>query len=292
MIYLLFIKDLEYQANRIMAVAWTLAPPVLFGWIRSREEAAVAVAATALLLIPIAPVTAYAKASPSTTSHVDRQVGEWFAALPDSSRILIDVQDNLHVWYSHWPYMEALHRFAGDDRKIVIPLLNKSYVSPRRPPPEKTDFLGVTHIVRGADGGRVGADGEVIASNDRYRLYRVRQPLFWLRTTGFYDLEPSGYARMKQDGKILLQSGATGMKTIRFAAMANPAFGSVRLRVAANGQTAGWVDVQVHVGSFSLQIPVRQGCNDIVLHSEREPAPPGNGDGRLLSVYLGPVSVQ
>jgi hypothetical protein len=288
--YLLFVRAQEYQANRMLAIAWALAPPVLFGWIRGSRELGIGAVTTLLLLTSVLPLSSRAAQSPITTSQTEREMGRWLAAIPDNAKVLIDVPDDTQIWYLHWMYQEALHRFRGDDSKLAIMSVALSYIATVKP--DETDLTGVTHILRRNMPGQVQADATPVAQNSKYRLLRVNRALFWYWTKGFHGVEPSGAGWVQQDGTLIIQADRAGERTLLMPIWANPALGSTKLTLFVNGAMSATVEATQLPMLQLVKLPLQAGRNEIVLHSEREPIPPGNGDGRLLSVSVGPLSFQ
>lgn len=287
--YLLLTRKLEYQAHRMLALASVFLPGLLLRKVRSPLEQALMVLASVCLILPVWQLSGRAAGSPVRAGASEREMGDnWLRSVPPEGRVLIDVPDDRDIFYSHWMYLELLKAFDGNEKRIVFPRVALSYLN-STPPLDEIDVAGVTHVVRAHSPGRVDGNLALVKANARYKFLRVQSAALVrvIPVSGFLGAEPDGadtFRWASQDATLRVWYTG-GLVQMTLNSGANPALKKVAVRVSVNGKPAGTYTAEGR-SLQKMDMELQPGRNEVVLHSDTDPVPPGNGDDRKISFYV------
>lgn len=284
------IRRQEYTAHRFTVLMSPFLIVLLLAFLRPPRRIWMGIAAVVVLCAsyPAWRMLSYLPDNYIRTTDSERQIGnEWMPKYVRNGRLLIDLPEDLKLFYGHYMYWEAMHGLGGDEHRIVYSGPVYSFV-----PARVTGTAEVTHILRRKDAPRA-VGGKVVASNDRYELVELASPgaFVWVDYQGgFHGLE--GTSRwLGQDGRLVLT--APRPLQVRFTSrlQASPRVAETTLTVSHEGTQLGQYPFPA-VRWLEFVTPIEAGRNDILFHSSTPPLDPGNGDSRPMSVLLVNAQIQ
>jgi hypothetical protein len=286
-------KGQQYSAHRVVVFSAPFAIALAFGWIpRTRVWIAIGAAAFVLNLYPAARMVNYLRTNYIRVTAEEREIGDrWIPQLPPESRVMIDIEEDLQLFYSHYMYAEVLRGVGGDERRIVFPRTFYSFVKGTLV--EDFDPQRVDYVIRRKGVGRLRGTFQTIATNRVYELLvpvdRAAMALVWYGP-GFTPLEyvgPASWRWLVWQAQLIIASGRDQHVRILSGLNVNPAIQRTDLEVATmdNSQRHFMAPVPPSA-TLDIRLPVRKGSNAFAVRSYTLPKPLGAHDPRELSVQF------
>ena len=300
--YLLFIRGLEMQAHRMLAVCGGFVPALLMGSIFSRGTSiksgvvwpAVAVLATLFTLVAPLRLVAEMTSGFIHAGRPERELGDkMLKSLPDESKVFIDVPDDVELFHSHYMYLECV-RALGDEKRVIFPQIRFTYLQ-ACPRLRDVDATQATHFLRRRHRpGRLKGAFHVISFNSRYEVCVPGQgTLIHAVGRGFHPSETVEGRRgrwLRQNGEILFWTRAGRDVTVRARILPNPLLPDAHVTTVLNGEETGPPHAAAG-GLLDLTLRLKPGRNLLLLKSSLEPVAPSAEDTRRLSVYFEELTI-
>jgi hypothetical protein len=255
----------------------------------ARPWPVIAVLAFAANLYPAYRMLAFAKTNYIVVTPLEREIGdEWIPKLPPGSKVTLDVEEDLFLFYAHYMYAETLHGLRGDESRLIFPRTLYMFVTGS--PVEEFKPGETEYVLRRKGIGRILGSFRPVAQNERYELLepvdRSALGLVWFRH-GFYQLEREGGTQWRWLADAGSVTAVTAKpQTLELISLMehNPAIGSTNLHIAMNGAVVHRVTLPP-TQVVRVKLPLKTGSNEIVFDSTTPPALFG-GDLRPISLRL------
>jgi hypothetical protein len=285
----------EYTAHRFAVIMSPFAIVLLLGFLRPGKRVWMAIAALVVVCgaYPAYRMLRFIPGNYIRVTNDERQIGEeWIPQYVRQGHLLIDLPEDLNLFYGHYMYWEAMRALGGDEKRIVYSGPVFSFV-----PSTPLNIAKVRYILRRKGIGSIIGNSRTAASNARYELLELRSPgeLAMVEFKGgFYGFEGnpgSGGRWMSQDGQVVVRA-AKAMK-VRFSSglQPSPRVPATELTVTLDGSTIGKYNVPA-IKWLEFTVSLQAGERCFIFHSSVPPLEPGNGDGRKLSVLMGNPQIE
>lgn len=283
------VRHQEYTAHRFTVIMSPFLIVLLLAFLRPPRWAWIGIAAVVIVCAgyPAYRMLSYLPDNYIRTSDSERQIGdEWMAKYVGQEVLLIDLPEDLNLFYGHYMYWEAMHGLGGHEENIVYSGPTYSFI-----PSRLTNMDRVRFILRRQNAGRA-AGGRVVAVNDRYELVELSAPgaFVWADYKGgFHGPELSG-RWLGQDGQLVLTAPRRLNVRFRSGLQPSPRVPATTITVSSQGNELAQYSVPA-AQKMDFVAPVNIGPNSIMFHSSTPPLDPGNGDTRPMSVLVANIRI-
>jgi hypothetical protein len=290
----LMLNGQEYSAHRVTVFAFPFALVLLLASIRSgksllqRTWIAVAFLAFVCNLYPAYRMLAYLRTNYIAVTPVEREIGDaWIPALPPGTKVTIDVEEDLELFYGHYMYAEVLHGTGGDESRINLPRTFYNFV--QGTPVENFNLDTTGYVLRRKGRGRLLGPFRTVASSGRYELLEPADTralaLTWFGA-GFFPKEgPAGqqWRWLSHHGHLTVVSGRHQTLHIRSNLQLNPLLGGSRLDITLNGREVERLPI-VDWKLLAIDLPLNPGANTISFFGSKPGVPIPGEDARPVGI--------